>query len=71
MDFGLSTYFPNSLGPGSSLLVDPLSIGRSHKAPESVRTKFDPYAADVYQVARFLYAWTHVLKSISKLHFCG
>jgi hypothetical protein len=58
VDFGFSSYA--SLGPNSGLLIEPLRTGRRHKAPESVRTKFDPYAADVYQAARFLYTWIHV-----------
>ncbi|KAF9238240.1 hypothetical protein BU15DRAFT_62651 [Melanogaster broomeanus] len=58
LDFGRSVHSA-LLGPGSGCLVDPLSGGRPGKAPESIRTKFDPYAADVYQSARFLYAWMH------------
>ena len=65
MDFGFSLY--THLGPNSGLLVDPLPTGRSHRAPESVRSKFDPFAVDVYQMARLLYAWTHVHSFISDL----
>ena len=65
VDFGFSSY--THLGPNSGLLVDPLSTGRSHRAPESVRSKFDPFAADVYQTARLLYAWTHVRPFVSDL----
>ena len=40
VDYGFSSY--THLGPNSGLLVDPLPTGRSHRAPESVRSKFDP-----------------------------
>ena len=65
VDFGFSSY--THLGPNSGLLVDPLPTGRPHRAPESVRSKFDPFAADVYQTARLLYAWTHVRSFFSDL----
>ena len=65
VDFGFSSY--THLGPNSGLLVDPLPTGRSHRAPESVRSKFDPFAVDVYQTARLLYAWIHVRSFISDL----
>jgi hypothetical protein len=48
------------LGTGRGFLVDPLRGGPFHKAPESSRVKFDPYAADVYQTARALYTEIHV-----------
>ena len=65
VDLDFSSY--THLGPNSGLLVDPLPTGRSHRAPESVRSKFDPFAADVYQTAHLLYAWTHVRSFISDL----
>ena len=58
VDFGFAS--SSYLGPNSGLLMDPLPTGRPHRAPEWVQSKFDSYAADVYQTARLLYAWTHV-----------
>jgi hypothetical protein len=64
-DFDFSSY--SYIGPNSGLRIDPLSTGRPHKAPESVRSRFDPYAVDVYQVTRFLYAWFHVRVALRAL----
>ncbi|KIM71216.1 hypothetical protein PILCRDRAFT_567117 [Piloderma croceum F 1598] len=58
--FPVQTHFVffscSDLGPNSGLRIGPLPTGR-HRAPESVRSRFDLYAADVYQLARFLFAW--------------
>ena len=59
LGFSRSMHFP-LLGPGRGLRIDPLRSTRFHKAPESIRGKFDPYAADIYQTARALYTESHV-----------
>jgi serine/threonine protein kinase len=62
IDFGTSRLFP----PKSRLrdcLVHPFRTDRPQRPPEVVGDRpFDPFAADVYQTARLLYAWFIVSK---------
>ncbi|KAF8968818.1 hypothetical protein BDZ97DRAFT_1902828 [Flammula alnicola] len=51
IDFGQSAYFLPGIHPSKCR-------GRPHRAPEvNGRFKYDPFAADVYQVAQFFYSW--------------
>ncbi|KAL6302707.1 kinase-like domain-containing protein [Sparassis latifolia] len=57
LDFGISVQFPEDL-PLSRCTILPFPQGREHRAPETLGKKaFNPFAADVYQMARLLYAW--------------
>ncbi|GBE83928.1 hypothetical protein SCP_0509870 [Sparassis crispa] len=57
LDFGISVHFPEDL-PLSRCTILPFPQGRMHRAPETLGKKaFNPFAADVYQIARLLYAW--------------
>ncbi|KAI0319477.1 hypothetical protein OF83DRAFT_1260085 [Amylostereum chailletii] len=65
-DFGYSHRFPLSL-PLTKCWMDPMDDkhgrehGREHKAPEVSHTRFDPFAADVYQTARLFYSWFYYI----------
>jgi len=56
MDFGCSVHFSPSL-PLHDRLVKPFAITREQCAPEmDGSTKYDPFAVDIYVVARLFYA---------------
>ncbi|TFY80346.1 hypothetical protein EWM64_g3662 [Hericium alpestre] len=56
IDFGLSRRCPDD-GQPSRWRVEPSSVGRVQRAPETSEVRYDPFAADVYQLGRLLYAW--------------
>jgi len=56
MDFGLSVHFSPDSDPRKRL-VKPFKIGREQRPPEADgREEYDPFAADVYSMARVFYA---------------
>lgn len=56
MDFGCSVHLPPSLPPRDRL-IEPFKIAREQCPGEmSVSTKYDPFAADIYVVARVFYS---------------
>ena len=64
INFGCSRRFPSGSDP-SAHMVPPFKLTREHRAPELDGTRlFNPFAADVYQMARFLFAWIPVSKLI-------
>ncbi|KAF9000807.1 kinase-like protein [Hymenopellis radicata] len=52
LDFGRSVYFPSISQPPR---IPSFQRGRIHMAPESSKGTFDPFAADVFQVATVVY----------------
>ena len=62
MDFGYSRHFAKDAS-FDKCLVEPFSQGREHRAPETKKpNNYNPFAADVYQTARILYAWLKVCR---------
>lgn len=60
MDFGCSVHLPPSLPPRDRL-IEPFKIAREQCPGEmSVSTKYDPFAADIYVVARVFYSLCRV-----------
>ena len=64
MDFGCPVHFTPSLRLHDGL-VKPFTIAREQCAPEMHgTTKYDPFAADIYAVARLFYAFFAVCLSL-------
>ena len=64
LDFGISHSFPRTL-PLGDCWTAPTNIGRYTQAPEVGITRFNPFAADVYQTAMLFYDWFHVSVPLS------